>query len=409
MKWAILIPRILSEKDGGTRVYVDRFSRALLKKGHRVHVFTTSLDGSLPEHDEEKGVAIHRTFVRAGTAGPLRVTVATKVTRQLNEVDRQEHFDVINLHSAYLLRYGMLRRKHLIMQTVHAVVTYEYLFTLKKIISSRDFSADALKELLSFPVKLPVSYLKEWTAIRRADAVVVMSEYVRGTVRRFFPWVRTDDVFVSRIGIDTADYAPVRSKAETRSELGLSGGEIVLMTARRLAERMGLERLIEAFALSASANRDVRMRLFIAGRGPLQGRLAGLIRDRDLTDAVTLLGFVPDELLLQDYHAADAFVLPTEELEGFGIVSLEALASNLPVIATPAGANPEVVGPVCPELMTVSGSPADMAEKIDLLVRQRSAYESKDYRGIIDRKYSWGDIIDEIESLLRARAPGRAA
>jgi glycosyltransferase involved in cell wall biosynthesis len=405
VKWAIFIPRILSEKDGGTRVYVDRFAGALLESGHEVHIFTTSLDDSLPEHDEEKGAAIHRTFVRAGTAGPLRVTVATRVTRQFNEVDKREHFDVINLHSAYLLRYGMLRRRHLIMQTVHAVVTYEYLFTVKKVVSSLIFSLDGLKELLSFPVKLPVSYVREWTSIRRADAVVVMSEYVRGTIRRFFPWVKKDDVFISRIGIDTADYAPSRSKAETRCELGLTRNEIVLMTARRLAPRMGLENLIAGFCRSASENSDVKMRLIIAGRGPLRERLARLIRDCGMADAITLLGFIPDEKLLQYYHAADVFVLPTEQLEGFGIVSLEALASNLPVIATPVGANPEVVGPVCPELMTASGSPADITEKIDYFVGHRSAYDGKDYRSVVKRDYSWGGIVEEIEGLLSVRAP----
>jgi glycosyltransferase involved in cell wall biosynthesis len=352
VKWAIFIPRILSEAEGGTRVYVDRFAAALLRRGHEVHVFTTSLDESLPEHDEENGVQVHRVFVRSGMAGPLRFGVRTKITRLFNEVDSKESFDVINLHSAYLLHYGLLRRRPLIMQTVHAVVTYEYLFKLKKIISSGGISADGLRELLAFPLKLPLSYFRERTAIRRADAVIVMSRYVRGTIRRFFPRARGEDVFVSRIGIDTRHYVPRHGRDEIRKELGLGADEVVFLTVRRLAPRMGLENLIEAFAMSAARNSGVNMKLLIAGRGELQSRLTQLIEKRGLSSTVRLMGFVPAQALLDQYAAADAFVLPTEELEGFGIVSLEALASNLPVIATPAGANPEVVGPICPELMT---------------------------------------------------------
>jgi glycosyltransferase involved in cell wall biosynthesis len=404
MKWAIFIPRILSEKDGGTKVYVDRFAGALVRRSSDVHLFTTSLNPSMPEREQQGNVTIHRTFVRAGTAGPLRFSVAPEMTRRFMHVDEKEKFDVINLHSPYMLRRGMLRRSCLILHTFHAVETYEYLYKLRKIISSFDVSRDNLTELLAFPVKLPIGYVKELNAFRSADVVIVMSKYVKSGLRSWFPSAKAKDVFVSRIGIDVDAFASDRSRSETRRELALRDDEIALFTVRRLVARMGLENLIKAFGLSASKNMDTKMRLFIAGKGPLRPRLERLIRNRGLADAVTLLGFVPDDLLKKYYRGADAFVMPTEQLEGFGIVSIEALASDLPVIATPAGANPEVVGPLCPELMTRSTAPADIADKIDYFVEHRSDYEHKRYGEIIRRKYSWDGIVDEIESLLRTRA-----
>jgi glycosyltransferase involved in cell wall biosynthesis len=404
MKWAILIPRILSEKDGGTKVYVDRFARTLVKRGDDVHIFTTSLDASLPEHERGDGMTIHRTFVRAGTAGPLRFGVASRLTKQLANVDEAEGFDVINPQCAFLLRRGILRGDHLILHTCHAVVTYEYLYKLKKIISSLDVSRDGLTELAAFPVKLPIGYMKELNDLRSADLIVVMSEYVRRTVRSWFPSLRDKKILVSRIGIDVDAYESDSNKSDVRRRLEIREDEVALLTVRRLVTRMGLENLIEAFGLCASRKRDVKMRLFIAGKGPLRPRLERLIRDRCLADAVTLLGFVPDDLLKRYYRGADAFVLPTEQLEGFGIVSIEALASDLPVIATPAGANPEVVGPLCPELMTRSTAPADIADKIDYFVEHRSDYGHKRYSELIRREYSWDGIVDEIESLLRTRA-----
>ncbi len=399
MKWAIFIPRVLSEKDGGTKVYVDRFAKALVKRGHDVHIFTTSLNASLPRDEHDGRIWIHRTFVRAGTAGPLRVSVASKVTRRFVEVDEQVRFDVINLHSAYLLNHRKLNRDHRILCTFHAVVTYEYLFELKKIISSFDVSPESVREVLSFPIKLPVSYMREAAALRNADTVIVMSEYVKRTITRFFPWVRGSDLFVSKIGIDADAYAPREDKIETRHALGIQDDEIVLFTVRRLAHRMGLENLIEGLRLSMSRNRDRNIRLFVAGKGPLHKKLKKMIADRNMTDVVTLLGFVPDDLLIKYYQAANAFVLPTEKLEGFGIVSIEALSCNLPVIATPAGANPEVVGPLCPELMTTSTAPAHISEKIDLFIQEAQAYRDKDYRGVMRQKYCWDTIVRDIEAL----------
>jgi glycosyltransferase involved in cell wall biosynthesis len=402
VKWAIFIPRILSEKDGGTKVYVDRFARALLRRGDSVHIFTTSLDPSLPEHESQDGVTVHRTFVRSGTAGPLRFAVASRVTRQFAEVDERERFDVLNIHSAYLLDRGALRRRVTVLYTFHAVVTYEYLYLLRKILTSLDFSGSNLRELLALPVKLPVSYAKELSALRRADAVIVMSEYVKGRIRAWFPTARRGDVFVSRIGIDADAFASRKTKSEARADLDIRDGEVALLTVRRLVPRMGLENLIEAFRLSVERSPGVKLRLFIAGKGPLRGRLEGLIMDAGLTGRVKLVGYVTDELLAAYYRAADAFIMPTEELEGFGIVSIEALASDLPVIATPAGANPEVVGPFCPELLASSTSPIHISEKIYLFVERRAEYATKSYRDEVRRVFDWDAIVDEVVELVRA-------
>lgn len=400
MKWAILIPRVLSERVGGTKVYVDRFARALVRRGDEVHIFTTSLDASRPQHERTEDMMIHRTFVNAGTAGPLRLTVPSRVTRQLVSIDEAVGFDVINPQSAFLLRRGLLRKDVPVLQTFHAVVTYEYVYKLKKAIALPDLSRDSLTELLAFPAKLPLSYAKELSALRSSTATIVMSEYVKGVIRSWFPSAAGKDVFVSRIGIDVGAYRSDESKSGVRRELGIRDDETVLFTVRRLVTRMGLENLIEAFRLSASRNRGRKMRLLIAGKGPLGGRLKRLISEAGLGDSVTLLGFVPEDLLKKYYRGADAFVLPTEQLEGFGIVSIEALASDTPVISTPAGANPEVAGAICPELLARSTEPADIAERIDYFVEHRPEYESRRYSEVVGQKYNWDSIIDEMVALL---------
>lgn len=65
-----------------------------------------------------------------------------------------------------------------------------------------------------------------------------------------------------------------------------------------------------------------------------------MIVDRGLSDNVELLGFVPDDLLPHIYRAADLSIVPTQALEGFGLIALEALAAGTPVIVSPVGGPP---------------------------------------------------------------------
>ena len=69
-------------------------------------------------------------------------------------------------------------------------------------------------------------------------------------------------------------------------------------------------------------------------------------REYDLHGSIRFLGHIPEIDLPQKYQAADFFVLPTRNLEGFGLVILEAMASGTPVLGTPVGAIPEVIGSV---------------------------------------------------------------
>jgi glycosyltransferase involved in cell wall biosynthesis len=101
------------------------------------------------------------------------------------------------------------------------------------------------------------------------------------------------------------------------------------------------------------------------------------------------------------YQAADAFVMPTEELEGFGIVTIEAFASGLPVIATPAGANPEVAGKYCAELIAKTQKlPRDLADSILIYLENKERFNSVDYSERAKKDFHWPTIISEINKVI---------
>lgn len=203
-------------------------------------------------------------------------------------------------------------------------------------------------------------------------------------------------------GVDVERFLPAQSREEARKALGLPCDRFILFTLRNLRERMGLFNLLGAAAL---VKERVPGALFVlGGRGPLRDQLGETICSKSLEDAVQMVGEVPDEKLPLYYRAADAFVLPTEQLEGFGLISLESFASGIPVVATPVGANKEVVGNSPAGFLSASTSGADLAEVIVRLhgmdVSQKPSIEAA--RGYA-MDFSWERVgerlLEEFEGL----------
>ena len=134
-------------------------------------------------------------------------------------------------------------------------------------------------------------------------------------------------------GIETDRFHP--SKADDRWRWRLSGGHpdrVILLFVGRLAKEKTVERL-----LAAVRGQD-HVALAIVGDGPLRARLERAFADTP----TTFLGFLHGEELASAYASADIFALPSET-ETLGLVTLEAHASGLPVIAADSPAARELI------------------------------------------------------------------
>ena len=110
----------------------------------------------------------------------------------------------------------------------------------------------------------------------------------------------------------------------------------------------------------------------------------------------TLLGRISDVELRDWYRAADLVVTPTQELEGFGLSTAEALATGTPVLVTPVGANPELVRDLDPQLVAEGSSSGDLARAICQLVDQPALLERvrRDARAWAETRWSWDRVVD---------------
>ncbi|HEX5854166.1 MAG TPA: glycosyltransferase [Thermoanaerobaculia bacterium] len=181
----------------------------------------------------------------------------------------------------------------------------------------------------------------ERECLEGSDYVTAESEFTRALLQKGHGSRLGDRARVIPGWVDDR-FRPATDRGAEKAQLGLPDDRPTLFTLRRLVPRMGLDLLL--WACGRLARRGRTFCLAIAGEGPLRSLLEAQVRKEGLGEIVVFLGRVSDADLPRWYAAADAFVLPTSALECFGLIALEAMASGRPVLATPAGAIPEVVG-----------------------------------------------------------------
>jgi glycosyltransferase involved in cell wall biosynthesis len=134
----------------------------------------------------------------------------------------------------------------------------------------------------------------------------------------------------------------------------------------------------------------------MGGSGPLRDRLEKQAIALGIGGSVTFLGRVDDRVLPLAYGACDAFVLPTAELECFGLIALEALSSGRPVLATPVGAIPEVIAEFELSWLARSARTSDIADLLrQFLTGKLPDHPPAKLNKQVCRKYSRSLVLDE--------------
>ncbi len=390
---------MIPERIGGTYSYVYELGRGLVARGHDVDVIaSTQKRDAGPPYDLE-GMTIHTYAFKKinpiySTLQHLRRTAGIFET-----LAKERPVDVLSVHDAQLgLRAARspLGRSVCQIPTFHAPGFLEFRLNNKwRIESEPSPTRRAGLHLAGRALEYWQRRFEEGV-LKLADGVVVLSRYSKGHIERCFPAVNLAKVRVIPGGVDTERFAPAPDREATRRELGFDAATY-LLTVRNLMPRMGLENLVDAMAAIAATRDDVR--LVVCGGGPLRDSLEARIQEHGLAGTVTLAGRVSDEDLVRYYQASDAFVLPTEAMEGFGISTVEALSTNLPVIGTPAGATPEILGAIDPRLLTSDTTSEAIARCVDAWLEWRSedAATSR-YRNDVLGNYAWPLIVETIES-----------
>jgi glycosyltransferase involved in cell wall biosynthesis len=237
------------------------------------------------------------------------------------------------------------------------------------------------------------SALRLWTkraveryVYRRATLHVAHSAaFKRILVERYGvpPW----DVRVIPPGVALDRFVPGDRRA-ARARLGLPLSSKVIVSARRLVPRMGLDVLLEACACLEPDLLD-RLVVLIAGDGPERGRLEAQATELGLEGRVRFLGPLSDEALVDAYCAATVCVVPSVALEGFGLVALEGLACGTPVVATDAGGLGATVGGLDESLIVPARDPCALSRRLGAALGASRQLPSRPRCRRYAEGYSW--------------------
>ena len=357
MNYLVAVDASFVHSPGGMARVAWDMALAVRDRGHQVAMICAYPYGSQrqPEVELVQGVRIahyRRPSIPSWDPRFIGRTMAN-VREALDRCLGQQRWDVVHTHSLFtglgaLLALGPGPRY---VSTLHSPVVLE-----TRIGWREQGGLGRLKRLLGGPL---LWYL-ERRLLSGSQQLHSLSRYTRASIGRFHAdqarriqviphWCRQEQ-------------RRTLTRRQARQQLGWPADRPILFTVRIHGPRYGLD---DAIAAIGPLTRSRGCRFYVGGDGPLRPRLEQQTRELGCAEGVRFMGRIPDETLALAYQAADLFVLPTRELECFGLIILEALSYGCPVLSTDAAAIPETMRPILPRLVVPAGDAAAMGRAVE--------------------------------------------
>lgn len=237
------------------------------------------------------------------------------------------------------------------------------------------------------------------------DTLTYLGEYTRSRIAAALTPRAAARMVQLPPGVDEKTFHPDSGGASVRARLGLSDRPVVVCVSR-LVPRKGQDTLIEAMPRVLAAVPDAV--LLVVGGGPYRADLEKLAAARGLTGAVRFTGPVAWEELPAHYGAGDVFAMPCRtrrgglDVEGLGIVYLEASATGLPVLAGDSGGAPDAVLDGETGWVVPGAAPQETADRLVTLLRDPELRARMGERGRqwVEERWRWDLLAQHLRDLL---------
>ncbi len=370
-------PRVV----GGIAHVVSELSRALASEGNEVEVIT-ALEENLPEMETGGGVTVHRVAPYHGRplnffawVHQLNLAMLEKGVR----LCREKRFDLVHAHD-WLVAYAGRGLKHIfqipLIASVHAT---EF---------GRNHGLHTDEQRYIGEV--------EWSLTYEAWKVICNSRYMRSEIEGVFN-LPPDKIAIIPNGIRAEAFQVSAPDPAVRQRFA-AAEEKVLFFIGRLVREKGVQVLLEA--LPKISERIPNLRLIIAGEGPYAEELHRHTLNLGLDRRVTFAGYIDEETRNQLYALADLAVFPSL-YEPFGLVALEAMAAQTPVVVSDTGGFAETVQHGVNGIRVAVENDFELAEQIGMLLAHPDAARRLAQKALqdVERHYSWFSIARQYEEI----------
>jgi glycosyltransferase involved in cell wall biosynthesis len=340
MKMAVLVYEYPPKIVGGLGTYAAEITRKFVLMDHDVTVFTMNDDaGSLPTREIWRGIEIHR---------PLHIDISDSLPNMLAE-DVKKWGRGIQLFSKILV-YNYLSASKLVNELIRKenfkydiIIAHDWLSAISGITIKKEaklpfaFHVHSTEKGRTLGNGSEVVSNIELQGAKTADLIVTVSYAMKDELIKLgFP---KEKIQVSYNGVDPQKYSPEAVDTEQIKKLrefyGVKDDEPLILFVGRLVGVKGVDKLI--MAMPHVLQKMPKARLVIVGVGDLQDYLVNLVNAMRLQDHVKFnFEFVPEEERILHYAACDIAVFPSL-YEPFGIVALEAMSMERPVVVGAAG------------------------------------------------------------------------
>jgi len=387
MKILLVTVAHYGDQPGGSQKIALDEAIELRRRGEEVWILAQGTP-SLPEYEEKDGIHLLRYVPeRVVPWNPARrhshqKAAAAVLARHLPQVDAIHG----HIQLAYLAALDFYGDSVCSYYTIHSPIKMEMAIAWKN---------SSLLRRVTAPIGLAAIKRIEANCLRRSRVVTALSQYTIDCISRIHGKELAKSMRLIPGWVDTSRYTPVEDRGRIKAQLGWPTDIPVLFTLRRLVPRMGLDRLLDASA--RMLGEGLKFHLVIGGSGPLRSNLEEQAKALGMSNAVTFMGRVEEKDMPLAYAACDAFVLPTSDLECFGLIALEALSSGRPVLATPVGAIPEIVRKFEPAWLARSAETEAIADLFrEYLTGKLPQHDPMLIHDRTDRDYGCKQKLDEL-------------
>jgi len=356
MNYLCAVDSYFHDYPGGTaRVALD-IALLMREYGHQVTMICKAENGQqdAPTTIESEGIRILRyKKTNFNNWSPFYVQNQIKTVKQfVHKFLPNIKWDIIHIHSLFTGAGVMeaLGDTSRYLYTVHSPVVAE-----QKINWAHQGLIGKLKLLFGLRILRQL----ENKILHKASAIHILSKFTKSQIQYFHGLADKSTIIPHWV---QPEYIRTQTKAQARALLGWPQNIPVLFTIRNHIPRTGLDIAIDAIAPLAIQKRCI---FVVAGDGPMRTMLQQRARNACAVPAqVVFTGHLSDKKLMLAYQAADLFVLPTVELECFGLIILEALAMGCPIVATNVAAISELLGPILPDFIVPANNVTAMRTKL---------------------------------------------
>ncbi|WP_330326545.1 glycosyltransferase family 4 protein [Streptomyces pseudovenezuelae] len=237
------------------------------------------------------------------------------------------------------------------------------------------------------------------------DTITYLGEYTRSRIAGALSPQAAARMVQLPPGVDEKTFHPGSGGDAVRARLGLTDRPVVVCVSR-LVPRKGQDTLI--LAMPRILAEEPEAVLLIVGGGPYEKELRRLAHATGVAGSVRFTGAVPWAELPAHYGAGDVFAMPCRtrrgglDVEGLGIVYLEASATGLPVVAGDSGGAPDAVLDGETGWVVRGGSPEEAAERITVLLADAELRRRMGERGRewVEEKWRWDLLAEKLKTLL---------